>query len=85
MKTFKGYGVQKVELDLTEDEVRRIAIRYLCYKFDWSEDYFIEGDDVCRIVSYSTSHRWEQKESIRKATQSDKHIYYILQDFKKNT
>jgi hypothetical protein len=83
MRTFKVYGVQKLELDLNEDEVKRIAIRYLCEKFDWSEEFFIENDEVCKIVSYSTSHRWDQKESVRKATQGDKHIYSILKDIKK--
>lgn len=82
---FKVFGVQKLELDLDEEEAKRITVRYLCEKFDWLEDFFIENDEVCKLVTYHTSHRWDQKECVRKATQSDKHIYSILKDLKKNS
>ena len=71
-------GNQTVEVEITEEEKRKIAVTYLCEKFDWERTYFIESDTVFNNKINHSSHSWTEKVYVREASHDDYHLYLIL-------
>ena len=71
-------GNQTVEVEITEEEKRKIAVAYLCEKFDWQRSYFIESDTVFNTKINHSSHSWEEKVYVREASHDDYHLYLIF-------
>jgi hypothetical protein len=71
-------GNQTVEVEITEEEERKITVAYLCGKFDWDRSYFIESDKVFNTKINHSSHSWEEKVYIREASDDDYCISLIL-------
>ena len=69
---------QTVEVEITEEEKRKIAVAYLCEKFDWQRSYFIESDTVFNTKINHSSHSWEEKVYVREASHDDYHLYLIF-------
>ena len=71
---------QTVEVEITEEEKRRVAVAYLCEKFDWERTYFIESDTVFNNKINHSSHSWTEKVYIREASHNDYHICLIFKE-----
>jgi hypothetical protein len=76
----KVTGTQQVQIDLCDKEAKRLVVEYLCKYFDWKVGYFLEDDYIKERVKYTTSHTWTETETVRKATQTDKHLYTIFKE-----
>tara|TARA_Y100000356_G_C11198588_1_gene256357 strand:+ start:611 stop:865 length:255 start_codon:yes stop_codon:yes gene_type:complete len=73
---------QTIEVEITEEEKKKIAVAFLCEKFDWRRSYSIESVGGEHLV-YNTkinhsSHSWEEKVFVREATHDDFHTALIF-------
>lgn len=73
----KVLATQKAEIEIDEQEQRRICLEYLNKRLDWSDNYFIENDWVCENVDAHTTHSFEYVKKIRKVNQGDKCLAFI--------
>lgn len=69
-----------VKAKISECEQRKVAMAFLCDKFNWKKSYYIKDDCVMDLVEYHTSHAWFQEEKVREATEMD---YFVAGVFKK--
>jgi len=72
-------GIQNVEIEIPEEEQKRICLEFLYSKFNWKSNYFI-GDDgkvYCPQTFYS-SHSFNSDVSIREATDDDKVLAHLI-------
>ena len=69
---------QTIEVEITEEEKKKIAVAFLCEKFDWRRSYSIESDSVFNTKINHSSHSWEEKVLVRKASHDDYHVYLMF-------
>ena len=72
-------ATQQIEVQITPEEERRIAIDYFCKKFDWQRSYFIKDGVVYNTVTNHSSHSWREDKHIRDATANDKLICSLIE------
>lgn len=80
----KIQATQLISVDISTDEQRRIAVEFLEKKFNWNPNYFVEEGKVYQMVEYVTSHRWDSKELVREAKQTDKLMYQVFKELAHN-
>jgi hypothetical protein len=83
MKQYKINGTLAAEFLISENDLRYQLVSFLNDKFNWKEAYFIEDDNVCEMVNYSTSHTYLNKEKIRAAQTIDKALYTLYKELSK--
>lgn len=75
--------VKTEAVELSQNECKRVAIRYICEKFEWKPTYYIEeGEKVLDEVECLGSHSFTMKKFIRKATEQDYLTEKLLQSIK---
>ena len=75
-------GTQKVEIEISEEMRKHIALEYLYDTLKWKSDYFIEDSKVAVLETLTTSHTWTQTKTIREASTLDKAIYSVVKELK---
>lgn len=77
-------GVKTIRetIEISNDEVKRIAFTYISDKTGWRKDWYIKDGKVCRDVEYCTSHCWDETEEIRDATEEDVIAYKFISRLK---
>lgn len=78
-------GKQEVEVEISEAQRYLIAVDYICEKFQWDSDYFIEDGWVIKREIAHTSHTFELNNKVREATQQDHNMYNIFKTLKKQS
>jgi hypothetical protein len=71
-------ALQQLELEISEQEHKHVALEYLYKAFDWKSEYFIEDEKVCQKKTYHSSHSWEGVEKIRDATEQDYFVAGVI-------
>lgn len=72
-----------VDADLDSSEVERIAIEFLCDRFNWNLSYFIEDDFVCKNTwCGSSNHGFNTVSRVREASKLDVSIFELLKQIK---
>jgi len=67
---------QEIQVEISDDEARRIAVQFFLEMFSWKTSYGIvrqsDGRDwVCRIHTAHSSHVFDYHEKIRAASDDD--------------
>lgn len=75
-------GTQKVEIEISEEMRKHIALEYLYEVLKWKSDYFIDENKVAELVTYTTSHTWTQTNTVREASALDKAVYAVVKELK---
>jgi hypothetical protein len=75
---------QLIEVDLKSNEIKQISKEFLKTFFNWSDEYQIETDEsgvswVYKVLKGYSSHVFEYKEIVRKATEDDIVFYKVFQ------
>lgn len=73
----------EVEVILSEDQIKSLAMSYLYKTLDWKNSYFIDNDKVCDTFSCGGSHSWNDVKFIREATEEDYFAAGIFKILKK--
>lgn len=76
-----------VDVLLSEKKACRVAIDFLCKKFNLHIDYFLETVDgkvlVREEIEHRTSHSWFTTETVREATQTDIHVLNTIHELRR--
>lgn len=75
----KATGKQLVEIELSEAEQLRITREYLRKRFDFDQEWFIEGASVmCAREEYFGSHSKIEFDVVRRASAFDRQLADVL-------
>jgi len=75
-------GLRNVDIEISTEEMNRIAIAAICKLFDWSSQWYIEGGKVLDDRVYTSSHVWVERVTIRGATRQDEFVYNTIKQLK---
>jgi len=75
-------GIQKVDVEITEEERETMVVDYLQEKYKVNPWMWIQDGNLMDEVEYISSHKWYSKEVVREATSLDKAVLKILKDIK---
>ena len=73
-----------VEVDVSEDEQRKIAVAYLFNIYDWKDGYHICEEKVYQAVTVHHHDAWSDEVFIRYATDDDYVVASLLLKIKKS-
>jgi hypothetical protein len=78
-------GVRTVDIEISTEEMNRIATEALCKLFGWNSEWYIENGKVCDDKVYATSHSWVGSAPIRDATQQDEFVFKTIKQLRTAT
>lgn len=72
-------ATQNLELEITQEEQKRICLEFLYQKFNWKSNYFLgnDGKIYCPQTFYS-SHSFSNDVLIREATDDDGVLAHLI-------
>ena len=72
-----------VEVELSEDEQKKIALAYLYKIYNWKEGYHISNENVYQTVTIHGHDAWNDEVFVRYATDDDYVVGSLLCKLKK--
>jgi len=76
--------VQHSKAYIEKSELVRILTELFRDKLEIPEEAFLENGNLCKWETYYTSHSWDEKEILRKATEEDIQAVNVLDRLKKS-
>lgn len=75
----------QVEVELTEDEQKNIALEYLYKLYNWKKGYYISNENVRQVVTIHGHDAWSDDIHIRYATDDDYVVGGLICKIKNST
>jgi hypothetical protein len=77
-------GLQKVEIEISEETQKRIVLDYINKKLNWKDSYFISSSGiVSNRTTCATTHSWDLIEELHRATPLDEALFCVVSEIKK--
>lgn len=76
----KVRGKVDFDVEISENEAKRIAIEVIQNLRNWKNSDIIEDGNLCTVTSFSTSHTWYETIVKRPATQEEIFTYQLIKD-----
>lgn len=78
-----GKEIRHVNIEIADDEIKRIIRDRIHTLYNWDFGYFIEDGNVVEEIEHHTSHTFYSDEFVRKATETDYEVFELIISLKK--
>lgn len=81
----KVLATQRIGVEISEEEQKRIFLDYLYQNFNWQSGYYIQEKEGLKVFGweyYDTSHSWRENVFIREASTTDLAVFQIISKLK---
>lgn len=77
-------GVQTIDIDIeiSKEEMNRIAIEALCKLYKWNSEWYITDGQIYDDTVLYTTHSWINKTFVRDATAHDEFVFNTIKQLK---
>ncbi len=77
-------ATKKFEAEISEAEVKRIAVQCIRDAVGWHIDHYVENGKLCSTKTMYTSHSWTEKIVVGEASPTDLAAQHVLNQILKS-